>query len=419
MRLREDDAVAGAHSPLVAEPLARDGAQGGHGDHRPGHRVGDLRVPAHDRRSHRGRGAGHVGEQVQRLRWSRARRQQHGRQQPPRVRSHCGHIVGVDERREVPQVRAGERDGVAVRDQGGVPRDVERHDVFADPGRHEDGGVGGPRRRRQVPGKQVVGELAGGQGQAEPDDSVELGQAVHDEVGRAVVAVAGDRLGRCGRGAGGVRQGRGGGLTGRRRGPAVGEKGGHGAGGPPREHVQHVVPDDEQLRRRHAHGRGGVPHAVRRRLGRGLVVARDHDVEARGVQVREAREGRVHRRPAVAREHPDLEAGVAQPPHELLGAGVGRGLRGAGQLEAFERGERGEALRPCGQRLDPLEHEAVRRATDLALEGGEVEGAGARERAVEVEQHRAQAEGSGGRDGHRGSRVTCASRPRALDPRRR
>ena len=57
------------------------------------------------------------------------------------------------------------------------------------------------------------------------------------------------------------------------------------------------------------------------------------------------------------------------------------------------RRERGRVARsPGGQRQDPLEDELVRRAADLALDGGEVERAGVRERAVEVEEDGPQAE---------------------------
>ena len=69
-----------------------------------------------------------------------------------------------------------------------------------------------------------------------------------------------------------------------------------------------------------------------------------------------------------------------------LGAFVGRGGVRRLEFEALQR-ERGGVTRLArGQRQDPLEHELVRRAADLALDRGEVERAGVGQRAVEVEE---------------------------------
>ncbi len=242
-------------------------------------------------------------------------------------------------------------------------------DVLAHGGRDDHGRVGG--ELAEEPGQQVVRQLAGRQRQPQPDDRLELGEAVDHEVAvgrvrRRVVDVA--------RGA-----------------SAVDEVGGDGSGRPPRLHVEQVVADDERLLRRGAHHLGGVHDAVRRRLGGEAVVAGHDDVEVGGGERGEAQQGAVDGRPPVTREHADRDAGRAEGSDDVLNAVVGLGGVGGGKLEALEGRRRGVALGAGRKLLDPLEHEAVRRAADLALDRGEVERPGARERAVEVEEDGPQA----------------------------
>ena len=252
-----------------------------------------------------------------------------------------------------------------MRDEHLGARQVDGGDVLAHARRDEQGRVaaGGAG---QEPGQQVVGQLARRQRQAEPDHVFEFGEAADDEV-----AVGRLRLGSLAVA----------GLA------VIDEVGGDGAGRPAGAHVEQEVADDERLLRRHAHRRRRVQHAVRRRLGRDVaVVAGHHDVEVVHGERGEAAQRALDRAEPVAREDADGEAGPAQPPHQLLGAFVGRGGVGGGQLEPLQRERGGVARLARGQRQDPLEDELVRRAADLALDGREVEGAGMGERAVEVEE---------------------------------
>ena len=121
-------------------------------------------------------------------------------------------------------------------------------------------------------------------------------------------------------------------------------------------------------------------------LGDVAVVAGHHDVEVVHGERGEMAQRALDRAEPVAREHADCEPGPAQPPHQLLGAFVGRGGVGGGQLEPLQRERGGVARLAGGQRQDPLEDELVRRAAHFALDGREVEGAGMGERAVEVEE---------------------------------
>ena len=121
------------------------------------------------------------------------------------------------------------------------------------------------------------------------------------------------------------------------------------------------------------------------------VVACHDDVEPLEGQRRDLLERPGHRRAAVAGEDADAQPGVAKRAHQFDGALVRRGAGRALQLEELQRSLGRVALFPL-QTLDELEHEAVRRAADLPLDGVEVEGPGMRERAVEVEQDGAQPE---------------------------
>ena len=75
-----------------------------------------------------------------------------------------------------------QRDGVAVRRRAArAPRQVKRRHVLADAGRHDQTGVAAGEPAEE-PGQQVVGQLAGRQREAEPDDVVQLAQAADHEV---------------------------------------------------------------------------------------------------------------------------------------------------------------------------------------------------------------------------------------------
>ena len=222
-----------------------------------------------------------------------------------------------------------------------------------------------------MPGEQLVGQLAVGQRQAEPDHVVQLGEAVHHEVAGGVLGAA--ELVRT--------------VAEELPGAAVRQVGRQRTGRASGQHVEHVVADHERLRGGHAHRRSCVEHAVGGGLGRDPVVARDDHVEVAGVQVAKTREGSPDGRQAVPREDADLESLGAQVPDETLGVLVGLGPGGAGQLKPFQRGQRILALRAGGQRLDPFQKEAVGRTADLTFDGREIEGARTRERAVEIEEH--------------------------------
>ena len=188
----------------------------------------------------------------------------------------------------------------------------------------------------------------------------------------------------------------------------IGEIGGQGAGRPARLRVQHEVADDEQLLGGHAHRRRRVQHAVRRGLGRQIaVVSSDDHIEVGGVQRAEPAQGALHGAAPVARVHADSEPLALEPPHELLGAFVGRRGLGGGELEPLQRDRRRGALVALRQREDPLEHELVRRAADVALDGREVERAGVSERAVEVEEDGTQPERPRGAHAGAARRLTC------------
>ena len=252
-----------------------------------------------------------------------------------------------------------------MRDEHLRALDVDGGHVLAHACRHDEGRVVAGDTGEK-PGQQVVGQLARRQRQAEPDHVLQLGQAADDEVAVGVV-----RLGCLA-------------VAGR---AVIDEVGGDGAGRPAGAHVEQKVADDEGLLRRRAHRRGGVQHAVRRRFGRDVaVVAGNDDVEIVHRERGEAAQRPLDRAQPVACQHADGEALAPEPPHELFSALVGCGGVGGGQLEALQR-ERGGVARLTGrQRQDPLEDELVRRAADLALDGGEVERAGVSERAVEVEE---------------------------------
>ena len=89
----------------------------------------------------------------------------------------------------------------------------------------------------EVPGQQVVGQLARRQRQAEPDHVLQLRQTADDEV--AVAVLGRGRLAVAGR-------------------AVIDEVGGHGAGRAARLHVEQEVADHEGLLGCHAHRRGGV-----------------------------------------------------------------------------------------------------------------------------------------------------------------
>ena len=307
----------------------------------------------------------------QRLRRRGAHGQQHRRQQPARLGAGRRDVVDVDEDGGAAHVLAAERDGIAVGHEQLGAGQVERGDVLADAGRHDDrrvvaGGAG------EEPGQEVVGQLAGRQRQAEAYDRFELPEAADDEVA----------VGRLGLGRLAVAW-----LT------VVDEEGGHGSRRPAGAHVEQEVAHDERLFRSHAHRRGRVQHAVRRGLGGDVpVVARHHHVEVADAERAEPAQGALDRAEPVAREDADGQPVSVQPPHQVLGAFVGRRRVGGVELEPLEC-ERGGVARLAGrQREDPLEDELVGRAADGALDGGEVQGAGVRQRAVEVEEDGTQPE---------------------------
>ena len=141
------------------------------------------------------------------------------------------------------------------------------------------------------------------------------------------------------------------------------------------------------------------------------VVARHDDVEVVHRQRGEAAQRPPDRAQPVACEHADRQALALEPPHELLGSLVGRGGVGGGQLEALQGQRGGVARLTRRQRQDPLEDELVRRAANLALDGGEVERAGVGERAVEVEEDGPKPERPHGAHAGRGSLAVTLRRP--------
>ena len=256
-----------------------------------------------------------------------------------------------------------------------------------------------------MPAQKGIWQLARRQREAEAHDLAQPAETVHDEVARGSLRAAvgaghagfGSRRDCFGRRRHGSDGGR---VTVRRHrlvhsldaGAQVGDVGGHGAGGMAGEDVEYVVADHERLGRRHAHEICGVQDAVGRRFGAHAVVPCEHDVELAGREPREARQGTLHRGQAVAREDADFETERAEVVDEVLGALVGRAGHCRGELEASESGEGVVLPGPRRQCLDPLEHELIRRAADLVLDGREVELAGDGEGAVEVEEHGPQVE---------------------------
>jgi len=106
----------------------------------------------------------------------------------------------------------------------------------------------------------------------------------------------------------------------------------------------------------------------------------------------EVLEGAVDGGAAVAGDHAELEAVPTQAAHGLFGSGVRTRPGRPFKLEALQYGECLVASPARGQRLDELEDVAVRGASDLALDGGEVEAVRSRQCAVEVEQDGLEAE---------------------------
>ena len=240
---------------------------------------------------------------------------------------------------------------------------------------------------RQEPGQQVPGQLALRQRQPEPHDGAQLGQPSHDEV-----AVGGAWLRRLSVAKGAV----------------IDEVGGQGARCPACLCVQYEVAHDQHLLGTDAHRRRGVQHAVRRGFGRQLaVVSGDDHIEVGGAKRTEAAQGALDGAAPVTRMHAHLESLGLEPLHERLGAFVGRRGPGGGELEALQRARRRGALVALRQREDPLEHELVRRAADVALDGREVERAGVSERAVEVEEDGTQPERPCGAHAGMARRPTC------------
>ncbi len=387
-RLGEQNAVAGARRALVLELGAPDGAERRQRDDGAGHRVRHLGVAAGQRDAGHGGRRGEPLQQSSRLGRRRARREKHGREEPARLRSGGRDVVGVDEHGGRTDVVTAERDRVAVRHQELGALQVDRGDVLSDRRRHHQGGVAGEAAEER--GQPLVGQLARCERQSEPDDLSQFREAADDEVAVGHVGLARLAVAGC---------------------AVVAQIGGHGAGRAPGLHVQQEVPDDECLRGGHAHGRRRVEHAVRSRLRRDLaVVARDDDVEVlQGERVEPAQRA-LHRAQPVAGEYADCEPLGAEPADERLGALVGGRRVRRGQLEALE-GERRRVAGLAGwQREDPLEEVLVRRAADLALDGGEVERARVRERTVEVEDDRPEPERP--RAAHAGAAVPALSRRR-------
>ena len=168
---------------------------------------------------------------------------------------------------------------------------------------------------------------------------------------------------------------------------AVRQIGGQRPGGAPGLHVEDEVSDHERVLGGHAHCGGGVQDAVGCRLEWDLVVAGDYHVEVVGVQAAKPRQRPSHGGQAVPREDADPEPLLAQASEDALGVRVGLGRGGGGQLEACQRGQCALASRARRQRLDPFEDETPGGAADLTFDGGEIEGPGTRERAVEIEEH--------------------------------
>ena len=247
---------------------------------------------------------GRAGESAQhrvRLRGRGALGQQHGGEQPARLRSGGRDVVEVHEHGGRPHIAAAERDGVAVRDQELGALQVDGGHVLAHTRRHHERRVGGEAAEERA--EPLVGQLAGSERQAEADHALELGEAADDEV-----AVGRVRLGR---------------LT--VVGSAVVEQeGGHGARRAAGLHVEPEVADHECLHGRHAHRRRRVQHAVGRGLGCDVpVVAGDDHVEVVGGQRGEPCQRPLHGAQSVAREHADGEPPLAEPADEILGALVG------------------------------------------------------------------------------------------------
>ena len=273
-----------------------------------------------------------------------------------------GDVVGVDEHGERPEVGAGERDGVAVRDEDLVADHVEGGHVLADPGADEHGGVA-----RAVPGTREVARPAGrwaacpaGSGRPRRTTPSSSPRRADDEVAvrrrRGVVRVPAPPAASP---------------------PLFVEVGGHGAG-----RVARPARRGGSRRRRAARS-GGTPSrraACSTPSGAGLGGRSSSrvtiDVEVGGASSTRSCSGR-RRGSTAARplrvSTPSRRPSPRSRAHELLGARVGLGLRCAGELEPLEGGERGVALAALRQRQDALEHERVRRAADLALDGGEVE----------------------------------------------
>ena len=218
-------------------------------------------------------------QQRQRLRGRGPGGEQHRGEQPAGNAARGGDVVGVHEHRIRREVPARQRDGVAVRHERVRAGDVQGGHVLADAGGDEHRRVG-RRKAAEVPGEQLVGQLAVGKRQAEPDDVVQLGEAVHHEVAVGVLRAA--ELVRS--------------RAGELPGAAVRQVGGQRPGGAPGLHVEDEVADHERLLGGHAHRRGGVQDAVGCGLGRDLVVARDDHVEVVGVQVAKPRERPSHGR---------------------------------------------------------------------------------------------------------------------------
>ncbi len=359
------------------------------GDHGPVDGGRDLGMAADQRDTGFGRRRGQVAQERERLRRRRAFGQQDGRDEPARLGAGGGDVVGVHEDGGAPHGLAAERDGVAVRDEEFGAVHVERRHVLAHGRRHDHRRVGA--QLAEKPGQQVVGQLAGREREPQPDDVLEIGEAVDDEVA----------VGRARRGVVDVAAAA----------PSVDEVGGDRSGRSPGLHVEQVVADDERLLGQGPHRVGRVHHAVRRRLGRQSVVASHDDVEVGGSERGEAEQGAVDGDSPVARQHAGGDACRAEGADGVLDAVVGLRGVGGGQLEGLEGGCCGVSRRPCGELPDPFEYEAIWRTAHLALDGGEVERPGTRQRAVEVEEDGTQAKGPRAAAPRASRRVLTGRRP--------
>ena len=391
--------VSSTRSPVRAERLSFSSARRSVPERRERHDgsgdgVRDFRVAAGQG------GAGIFGgrcqpaEDGEGLRRRGAHGQQDRRQQPAGVRAGGGDVVDVDEDGGAADGVPAQSDRIAVGHEELGAAEVDGGHILADPRGHEQGRVVSGDAGEK-PGQQVVRQLARRQGHAEPDDVRELGQAADDEVA----------VGRV-RPSGVLRAGSAASLP-----AAVGEVRGDGAGGAPRLHVEQVVADHECLLRSGAHQGGGVQHAVRRRLGRHVVVAGHDDVEIGGGEGREAAQSALDGGQPVAREDADGKAVLLEPADELFSAFVRRRGVGGGKFEALEGEGCGVAFFAARQPQDPLEDELVRRTADLALDRGEVERAGVGQRAVEVEQDGTEPERPRGADAGAALPAVTARRP--------